>query len=195
MLPFIATVALLGAQAPGAPAESPPWPTGSCSSTTTRGSSTSSASTSSSNEVHLTHAGDGARGLAALEQGAFDAVLLDVMMPGMTGLEVMQAHPREVDNIPVIMLTAKGDETDRVVGLELGADDYVPKPFSPRELLARLRAVIRRAQPRAVAERLHVGPVHVDVADARGERRRQAGGAHRPGVRHPRRAGAPRRAG
>ncbi|MBS2031287.1 MAG: response regulator transcription factor [Deltaproteobacteria bacterium] len=118
----------------------------------------------SNNEVHLTHAGDGARGLAALEQGAFDAVLLDVMMPGMTGLEVIKRIRAKWTTTPVIMLTAKGDETDRVVGLELGADDYVQKPFSPRELLARLRAVIRRAQPQAVAERLQVGPVQVDVA-------------------------------
>jgi DNA-binding response OmpR family regulator len=115
------------------------------------------------NEVHLSHAPDGARGLAALEQGAFDAVLLDVMMPGLNGLEVMK-RIRAKGQTPVIMLTAKGDETDRVVGLELGADDYVQKPFSPRELLARLRAVIRRAQPSAVAERLQVGPVVLDIS-------------------------------
>ena len=116
------------------------------------------------NEVHLSHAPDGPRGLAALEQGAFDAVLLDVMMPGMTGLEVVKRIRARWASTPVIMLTAKGDETDRVVGLELGADDYVPKPFSPRELLARLRAVIRRAQPQAVAEQLQVGALSVDAA-------------------------------
>lgn len=114
------------------------------------------------NEVHLSHAPDGARGLAALEQGAFDAVLLDVMMPGLNGLEVVK-RIRAKGPTPVIMLTAKGDETDRVVGLELGADDYVAKPFSPRELLARLRALIRRSQPGVVAERLQAGAVVVDV--------------------------------
>jgi len=95
--------------------------------------------------VDLVHASDGRRGLAALEGGVFDAVLLDVMMPGLDGLEVLRRiRARPGAAVPVIMLTAKGDETDRVVGLEIGADDYVPKPFSPRELLARLRAVLRR---------------------------------------------------
>src|SRR5439155_12804938 len=93
----------------------------------------------------------------------FDAVLLDVMMPGMDGLEVAK-RIRAKSTIPVIMLTAKGDETDRVVGLELGADDYIPKPFSPRELLARLRAVLRRAKPDAVAEKLVVANILIDVA-------------------------------
>jgi DNA-binding response OmpR family regulator len=115
------------------------------------------------NEVHLTHAPDGSRGLQLLDAGAFDAVLLDVMMPGMNGLEVCK-RIRAKGNTPVIMLTAKGDETDRVVGLELGADDYIAKPFSPRELLARLRAVLRRAQPGTVAEKITVGPISVDVA-------------------------------
>lgn len=113
-------------------------------------------------EVNLTHAPDGARGLAALESSSYDAVLLDVMMPGMDGLEVCK-RIRAKSAVPVVMLTAKGDETDRVVGLELGADDYVPKPFSPRELLARLRAVLRRAHPEAVSERLQVGEIEIDV--------------------------------
>ncbi|HZI11058.1 MAG TPA: response regulator transcription factor [Myxococcus sp.] len=115
------------------------------------------------NGISVTHAADGGRGLAALEAGAYDAVLLDVMMPGMDGLEVCK-RIRTKSRIPVLMLTAKGDETDRVVGLELGADDYLPKPFSPRELLARLRAVLRRAQPSSVADRLEAGGVSVDVA-------------------------------
>ena len=114
-------------------------------------------------EVHVTHAPDGGRGLAALAQAPYDAVLLDVMMPGLDGLEVCK-RIRAKSRVPVLMLTARGDETDRVVGLELGADDYLPKPFSPRELLARLRAVLRRAQPGAVAERLEAGGVSVDVA-------------------------------
>ncbi len=114
------------------------------------------------NGVRLEHAPDGRQGLAALERGVFDAVLLDVMMPGMDGLEVCR-RIREKSRLPVIMLTARGDETDRVVGLELGADDYVPKPFSPRELLARLRAVLRRTAP-AGEPPLVVGNVSVDLS-------------------------------
>jgi DNA-binding response OmpR family regulator len=114
-------------------------------------------------EVALTYAASGADGLALLRDGAFDAVLLDVMMPQMDGLEVLR-RIRQRDAIPVIMLTARGDEADRVVGLELGADDYVPKPFSPRELLARLRAVLRRATPRAQDERLSSGGIVVETA-------------------------------
>jgi DNA-binding response OmpR family regulator len=113
--------------------------------------------------IVLVHASDGGRGLAALDQGAFDAVLLDVMMPGMDGLEVCR-RIRQKSKVPVIMLTARGDEADRVVGLELGADDYVAKPFSPRELLARLRAVLRRTMPEAASERLVVGDMEIDVA-------------------------------
>ena len=114
------------------------------------------------NGVDLSHAPDGPSGLKALDAGAYDAVLLDVMMPGMDGLEVLK-RVRARANTPVLMLTARGDEADRVVGLEIGADDYVAKPFSPRELLARLRAVLRRARPDAVAEQLNVAWVSVDV--------------------------------
>src|SRR4029077_8787226 len=114
------------------------------------------------NGVTLVHATDGAKGLAALERDVFDAVLLDVMMPGMDGLEGCR-RIRQTRQVPVIMLTARGDEADRVVGLELGADDYVPKPFSPRELLARLRAVLRRSAPSAEAP-LAIGEVSVDLA-------------------------------
>jgi len=114
------------------------------------------------NGVTLVHATDGAKGLAALERDVFDAVLLDVMMPGMDGLQVCQ-RIRQTKQVPIIMLTARGDEADRVVGLELGADDYVPKPFSPRELLARLRAVLRRAQPAAVTAEIVIGRVAIDV--------------------------------
>src|SRR4051812_28601422 len=103
------------------------------------------------NGAAVTVAADGRRGRRALEGSAYDVVLLDVMMPGMDGLEVLR-RVRLKTQIPVLMLTAKGDETDRVVGLEVGADDYVAKPFSPRELLARIKAVLRRSQPTAVAE-------------------------------------------
>jgi DNA-binding response OmpR family regulator len=114
------------------------------------------------NGFAVTIASDGTRGLAALEGGTFDAVLLDVMMPGISGIEVCK-RIRAKSNIPIVMLTAKGDETDRVVGLELGADDYVAKPFSPRELLARIRAVLRRARPDVTGERLTAGDIAIDV--------------------------------
>jgi DNA-binding response OmpR family regulator len=112
--------------------------------------------------VHVTHAGNGHDGLARLACEAFDVVLLDVMMPPPDGLAVLKKL-RGVSAIPVIMLTARGDETDRVVGLELGADDYVGKPFSPRELLARLRAVLRRTHPDPNLERLSAGGVVIDL--------------------------------
>jgi DNA-binding response OmpR family regulator len=114
------------------------------------------------NGVNVTCASDGRKGLMALDAGVYDAVLLDVMMPGMDGLEVCR-RIRAKSNIPVLMLTARGDETDRVVGLELGADDYIPKPFSPRELLARLKAVLRRTSPEVVAERLVAGHIVADI--------------------------------
>lgn len=88
----------------------------------------------------------GTAGLAAIERDAFDAVILDVMLPDLDGFEVCR-RIRERSNVPVLMLTARGDETDRIVGLEIGADDYLPKPFSLHELLARLRAILRRVRP------------------------------------------------
>jgi DNA-binding response OmpR family regulator len=114
--------------------------------------------------VALAHAPGGQAGLAQLAAGAFDAVLLDVMMPGLDGLSVLRKIRDAGHRVPVIMLTARGDEADRVVGLELGADDYVAKPFSPRELLARLRAVLRRADPAAVAEKLTASGITVDAS-------------------------------
>jgi DNA-binding response OmpR family regulator len=98
-----------------------------------------------------------------LSRDAFDAVLLDVMMPELDGLAVLSRLRARWPGLPVIMLTAKGDETDRVVGLELGADDYLAKPFSPRELLARLKAVLRRAQPNLERQRLSAGNVVLEV--------------------------------
>ncbi len=86
---------------------------------------------------------NGMDGLEMVRSGNFQVMILDVMMPGMDGFEVLKTLRRESD-IPVLMLTARGDETDRIVGLEMGADDYLPKTFSTRELLARLRAVTRR---------------------------------------------------
>jgi len=89
---------------------------------------------------------NGRDGVARALSGEFDAVILDVMMPQVNGIDALR-HIRQTSNIPVIMLTAKGDHVDRVVGLELGADDYVGKPYYPRELLARLRALLRRNTP------------------------------------------------
>ena len=103
-----------------------------------------------------------AQGVSQAALGAPDVIVLDLGLPDMDGLEVCR-RIRTTSNIPVLMLTAKGDETDRVVGLEIGADDYIAKPFSPRELLARIRAVIRRVQPEAPAERVTVGDISVDL--------------------------------
>jgi two-component system OmpR family response regulator len=89
---------------------------------------------------------NGPDGLSCALSGEYDAVVLDVMLPRMSGIEVLRRLRRD-SQVPVIMLTAKGDNVDRVVGLELGADDYVPKPYYPRELVARLRAVLRRQPP------------------------------------------------
>jgi DNA-binding response OmpR family regulator len=114
--------------------------------------------------VVVVHASSGHAGLTQLVAGGFDVVLLDVMMPGMDGLAVLRKIRDAGHRTPVIMLTARGDEADRVVGLELGADDYVAKPFSPRELLARLRAVVRRADPAAVAEKLTAAGITVDAS-------------------------------
>jgi DNA-binding response OmpR family regulator len=110
-------------------------------------------------------AGSGAEMDAALAQGAPDLILLDIMLPGEDGLSLtrrLRAH----SNIPIIMLSARGDDVDRIVGLELGADDYVAKPFNPRELLARLRAVLRRRAAPAPAqqEAIRFGPFMLDTA-------------------------------
>jgi two-component system OmpR family response regulator len=97
-------------------------------------------------EMQLSHATRPSAGLALLRQGGFDAAILDVMLPEMDGFALCRTIRKESD-IPLIMLTARGDVMDRVVGLELGADDYLPKPFEPRELVARLQTVLRRRQP------------------------------------------------
>ena len=119
----------------------------------------------------VTHMADGESGLAALQDKAVDLVILDLMLPDIDGLEVcrrIRALPGPVARVPVLMLTAKGDPMDRIVGLELGADDYLPKPFEPRELLARIRAVLRRQQPGAEPEHrlLRFGTLEID-RDAR----------------------------
>jgi DNA-binding response OmpR family regulator len=100
--------------------------------------------------VHAVH--DGQQGLAAALTGGFDIAVLDVMMPKVDGVDTLRRLRRE-SRMPVLMLTAKGDDTDRILGLELGADDYVPKPCSPRELCARLRAILRRTHAEAMEEK------------------------------------------
>jgi two-component system, OmpR family, response regulator len=110
---------------------------------------------------------DGAEGLARAEKGNIDLCLLDIMMPELDGLEVCR-RLRAKGNLPIIFLSSKAEEVDRIVGLELGGDDYLPKPFSPRELVARVRAVLRRLRPptdgEAAAAPLRVGPVELDPA-------------------------------
>jgi two-component system, OmpR family, response regulator len=120
------------------------------------------------NDVSVRHAANGRDGLSRLGAEPYDVVLLDVMMPAPDGLEVLR-RLRAFSAVPVIMLTARGDEADRVVGLELGADDYVAKPFSPRELLARIRAVLRRMQPEPGRQRLSAGGIVIDVSSRAAE--------------------------
>lgn len=106
---------------------------------------------------------DGATGLAEFDKHGADLVLLDLMMPGMPGLEVCK-QLRAKSNVAIVMVTALDSEVDKVVGLELGADDYVTKPFSPRELVARVRAVLRRGQEQElVPDVVEVGGVRIDV--------------------------------
>jgi DNA-binding response OmpR family regulator len=113
--------------------------------------------------VAVVHVADGRRGEEEALSGRFDAVLLDLMLPGKDGLEVCR-EVRARSDVPVLVLTARGEEADRVMGLELGADDYLAKPFSPRELLARIRALVRRAKGRAGPARdvVRVGALTVD---------------------------------
>jgi two-component system, OmpR family, phosphate regulon response regulator OmpR len=104
----------------------------------------------------------GTAGLALNAREAFDALVLDLMLPDMDGLEVCR-RVRADAATPILMLTARGDAMDRVIGLEMGADDYLPKPFEPRELLARLKAILRRSKSDAKAEVLRFGRIEIDV--------------------------------
>jgi DNA-binding response OmpR family regulator len=107
---------------------------------------------------------DGEEGLRMAEQQRPDLIVLDIMMPEMDGLTVCK-EIRKTSNVPVIILTARGDDIDRIVGLEIGADDYMAKPFNPRELVARVKAVLRRSQgERDVPEVVEAGPLRIDVA-------------------------------
>ena len=109
-------------------------------------------------EVMSAHNGE--EGALRALDGDADAVVLDIMLPGQSGLETLR-QIRQQSLVPVIMLTAKGDDVDRIVGLELGADDYLPKPCNPRELVARLRAVLRRSAPGSARETLRVGEITI----------------------------------
>lgn len=113
---------------------------------------------------------DGTSGLTNLKKSPPDLLLLDLMLPKMSGLDICREIRKDesLNRLPVLMLTARGDEADRVVGLEMGADDYVTKPFSPRELIARVKALLRRAEPPADAPRiLEIGKLAIDPASYR----------------------------
>ena len=116
---------------------------------------------------------DGRRGLAAALNGGYDLMVLDVMLPGLDGFEILKRVRREA-RLPILMLTARGEDEDRIVGLELGADDYLPKPFNTRELVARIRAIMRRLEERQPGGVLEVNGISID-----------------PGTREVRREGQP----
>src|SRR6185503_15432772 len=120
-------------------------------------------------------AATGSEAQRLLKRDAFDAVILDLMLPDTDGLDLCR-RIRAESNIPLLMLTARGDPLDRVVGLELGADDYLPKPFEPRELLARLRAILRRQHATAPADVLRFGRLEID----RGARQVRVDGQDKP---------------
>ena len=108
---------------------------------------------------------EGNRGLERALHGGCNLVILDVMLPGLDGFEILRRLRRE-NRIPVLMLTARGEDVDRIIGLELGADDYLPKPFNPRELVARVRAILRRYEPRtgSASPRMEINGVVLDPA-------------------------------
>jgi two-component system response regulator CpxR len=104
---------------------------------------------------------DGVKGLAAALGGGHDLMVLDVMLPGMDGFEILRRVRRE-SRLPVLMLTARGEDEDRIIGLELGADDYLPKPFNTRELVARVRAIMRRLEERRPGVKFEVNGISID---------------------------------
>ena len=124
---------------------------------------------------HVVHAESGARGLALHGREPLDVVILDLMLPDSDGLDICRQIRARSDS-PILMLTARGDPMDRVVGLEMGADDYLPKPFEPRELLARLRAVLRRSRAGPKPDVLRYGRLEID----RGGREVRLDGTPRP---------------
>jgi len=127
-------------------------------------------------EFDVTRTGDGEEALLLAEEVPPDVIILDWMIEGISGLEVCRRLRRKqaTANVPIIMLTARGEESDRIRGLEIGADDYVTKPFSPRELVARVGAVLRRIRPGIAGEQLSYGDVEMDVASHRVRRNGKA---------------------
>ena len=111
--------------------------------------------------ISLTIALSGKAGLDRIGKKNFDLVILDIMLPGMNGMEVLKAI-RKNNEIPVIMLTARGEEIDRIIGLEIGADDYLSKPFNPRELSARIKAILKRSQSSGLPEKKKIGSITID---------------------------------
>lgn len=117
----------------------------------------------STDQLRLATCTSGEAGLERLRDADFDLVILDIMLPGMSGLDVLR-QLRKSNNIPVIMLTARGEDVDRIIGLEFGADDYLTKPFNPRELSARVKAILRRAQnPAGDSRSLSLGAIELDL--------------------------------
>lgn len=111
----------------------------------------------------LSASSSGEEGLTALRDGNFDLLILDIMLPGMNGIEVLK-KVRQSKDLPIIMLTARGDDVDRILGLEFGADDYLSKPFNPRELLARIKAILRRSGSAPASKvRTQVGSLVLDM--------------------------------
>ncbi len=112
--------------------------------------------------LELTVCASGEDGLQRLAAGNFDLIILDIMLPGISGLDALK-QIRQARDIPVIMLTARGDDIDRIIGLEFGADDYLAKPFNPRELVARIRAILRRSRPDLPnTSQLRLGEIELD---------------------------------
>jgi DNA-binding response OmpR family regulator len=118
--------------------------------------------------LHVSHAADAASGLKSLQALPVQLVILDLMLPDMDGLQLCQkirGLQNHAAQVPILMLTAKGDAMDRIIGLEMGADDYLPKPFEPRELLARIRAILRRQEGKALGDealRMRFGALEID---------------------------------
>jgi len=107
---------------------------------------------------------DGETALKKVKKGRYDLLVLDLMLPGIQGMElcrILRKDPK-TSGLPIIMLTAKGEEVDKILGLEMGADDYITKPFSPRELVARVKAVLRRAEKEMMSEKLIIGDMEID---------------------------------
>jgi DNA-binding response OmpR family regulator len=114
-------------------------------------------------QLNITACTSGESGLEILAEKDFDLLILDIMLPGMSGIEVLKQLRRN-SNIPVIMLTARGEDVDRIIGLEFGADDYLAKPFNPRELSARIKAILRRAQNATTeSQALHLGAIKLEA--------------------------------